>query len=263
MPGDAGAPGTRRERIEERFGDASEDYAASEGHRGGPDLTLLIRLAQPTQTDVVLDLATGAGNTALAIASRVAHVVAADLSFGMARTARRRVIEAALPVSVAVADAERLPFRADAFDLAVCRIAPHHFEDASAAFADVARVVRAGGRFVLVDSASPGDDEADSFLQEAEVLRDPTHVRAHRPGDWARLIRDAGFVVERLEVVRKRHAFDPWVARAHVDSATARELHRRFLSAPPAARRALAIESRGGRVEAFTDDKVVVAALRP
>ncbi len=257
------ADSSRRSRIEQRFGAAAEAYASSEGHRGGPDLDLLLELAATTGAELALDVATGAGNTALALGSRVRWVVAADLSVGMVSTTRRRFAQEGIRGSVTSADAEALPFRDACFDLAVCRIAPHHFLDVVAAFREVGRVLVTGGRFVLVDSASPEDDESEAFLHRAEVLRDPTHVRAHRPAGWAALVAEGGFRVDRVEVVRKRHLFEPWLERGGVDPQRAEDLRRRFLAAGKRVSATLDLERSRDRIEAFTDDKVVIAARRP
>ncbi|WP_420446934.1 class I SAM-dependent methyltransferase [Candidatus Poriferisodalis sp.] len=64
-------------------------YAVSE-HRTGSDLDALIEFAEPVSDDVVLDVATGAGHVALALAPLVSSVVAADLATGMVDKARER-----------------------------------------------------------------------------------------------------------------------------------------------------------------------------
>src|SRR5690606_39820909 len=62
--------------------------------------------------------------------------------------------------------AEDLPFADGSFDLVTCRIAPHHFADVQRAVHEVARVLRPGGLFLLIDSVAPEDPELDEFLNE-------------------------------------------------------------------------------------------------
>ena len=144
-------------------------YAVSEHHTGS-DLDALIEYAEPASDDVVLDVATGPGHVALALAPLVASVVATDLAAGMVDKARERAAESGvLNLECRVADAERLPFDNQSFDLVTCRIAPHHFIDIDAAIGEAARVLRPGGRFVVVDSMSPDESELDAF---------PRHGRA-------------------------------------------------------------------------------------
>ena len=154
----------RKVQIESQFSRAADMYAVSEHHTGS-DLDTLIEFAEPVSGDVVLDVATGAGHVALALAPLVSSVVATDLATGMVDKARERGAEVGvLNLECRVADAERLPFDDEAFDLVTCRIAPHHFVDINAAIREAARVLRPGGRYVVVDSMSPDDPELDAFL---------------------------------------------------------------------------------------------------
>ena len=74
--------------------------------------------------------------------------------------------------------AEDLPFADGAFDLVVSRIAPHHFEDVAAAVAEMARVCN---DLVVVEDTLYVSEE----VEEAEKLRDPTHVRSYSRGGVA------------------------------------------------------------------------------
>ena len=65
--------------AQQRFGRAAADYATSEVHAKGASLTRLVELAEPKPHWRVLDVATGAGHTALAFASHVAKVTATDI----------------------------------------------------------------------------------------------------------------------------------------------------------------------------------------
>ena len=60
-------------------------------------------------------------------------------------------------ITFAEMPAEKLPFPDASFDLVTCRTAPHHFADVPAFVAEVARVLRPGGVFGLVDNISPAD----------------------------------------------------------------------------------------------------------
>ena len=88
-------------------------------------------------------------------------------------------------------DAEEIPYPDASFDLVTCRIAPHHFPDPAAFVRESARVLRSGGRFVLVDSTVP-DGDAGVFFNRFETLRDPSHVRSLTVDEWQGLIAAAG-----------------------------------------------------------------------
>src|SRR5579871_3836785 len=75
--------------IQHRFGVAAADYVTSKVHASGPDLTWLVAEAQLTGVERVLDVATGAGHTAFALAPGAAEVVALDLTRRMLDVARQ------------------------------------------------------------------------------------------------------------------------------------------------------------------------------
>ena len=107
--------------------------------------------------------------------------------------------------------AEDLPFADGAFDVVVTRIAPHHFEDIAAAVAELARVSR---ELVLVEDTLYVSEQ----VEQAERLRDPTHVRSYSEQEWRAFLEAAGLEVEAVELFEKRHPFDAWMSRAGTPS---------------------------------------------
>ena len=253
----------RKAQIESQFSRAADMYAVSE-HRAGSDLDTLIEFAEPVGDDVVLDVATGAGHVALALAPLVSSVVATDLATGMVDKARERGAEAGVGnLECRVADAERLPFDDEAFDLVTCRIAPHHFVDIDAAVREAARVLCPGGRYVVVDSMSPDDPDLAAFLDMVERRRDPTHVRSYRRDEWMHIIDRAGLHLERVASLRKGRSFEFWLERGGVDGEDADELREMFRGASDAAREYFEIQIDGDVIKSFTDDKIVIRATWP
>src|ERR1700733_9423816 len=119
-----------RSLAQERFGGFARSYATSRPHAKGGSLTRLVELLRPQPAWTALDIATGAGHVALALAAHVAHVVASDLTPQMLGVARGLAAERGLRnIAFADARAEALPFADGSFDAVTCRIAPHHFED--------------------------------------------------------------------------------------------------------------------------------------
>lgn len=104
-----------------------------------------------TDGDRVLDLAAGTGTSATAIARAGGKVVAADFSLGMMQEGRRRSV----PVPFVGADAQQLPFADDSFDAAVISFGLRNVHEPRAALAEMARVVRPGGRVVVCEFSTP------------------------------------------------------------------------------------------------------------
>ena len=114
----------------EQFDAHAQKYAASTVHRFGASLPVLLELAAPQPLEHALDVATGTGNTAFAVAAFAAQVTGLDVSPGMLAQARERAKREALHnVTFLEGQAETLPFADASFDLVTSRHAPHHFRD--------------------------------------------------------------------------------------------------------------------------------------
>jgi len=117
-------------------------------------------LARAAPGDRVLDVATGTGDLAIELAQRVApggEVVGSDFSEGMLARARTKAAGAKLAVSPRFewGDALSLPYGADSFDAATVGFAARNFADLGRGLAEMVRVVRPGGRVVVLDFTTP------------------------------------------------------------------------------------------------------------
>jgi SAM-dependent methyltransferase len=172
------------------WSERADAYRKSEAHRSGPDLELLAEWAEGR---TALDVASGGGHTARRLREAGIDVVTLDPAPGM----RPDV----------VARAEDIPFADGSFDAVVSRIAPHHFANVRAALRELARVSR--GLVLVVDNLNGGDS-----LEEAERLRDPTHVRCYSEEEWRALFDEAGLVVEDVRTFDVAIELEPWLERA-------------------------------------------------
>ena len=200
--------------VQKKFGEAAADYAASAVHAAGPSLARLVELIEAKPTWRVLDIATGAGHTALAFAPKVAKVTASDITPEMLLEARKLAKERkAGNVVTAQASAGDLPFPDTSYHLVTCRLAAHHFRDPGKFVREAARVLIPGGTFALVDNISPDDADLAARCNGFEKLRDPSHGRALDLGEWDELIRGAGLTPVTSEVMDQDIPFDAWVER--------------------------------------------------
>ena len=243
-----------------RWERAADQYATGE-HKSGRELELVVDFAAPRGTERVLDVGAGAGHTALALAPHVRSVVVTDPVDGMLAAARRVFAEAGAHNAEFVrATAEHLPFPHASFEIVTSRLAAHHFDDVPQAMREIARVLRPGGLFIFVDTTAPLDDQAAQFQDAVERLRDSTHQRLYTQTQWVAFAEDAGFRIERMDLVRKGHAFEPWLQRGGEEVQTMQRVREQFLHAPESAVRALEITTANETVSSFTDSKLVFAA---
>lgn len=230
------------EKTRQQFTAAAAAYVDSCVHRGGPDLDALLALAGDVRDARVLDVGTGAGATALALAARGARVVALDLTPAMLERARAQAAERGLAgFETRLGDAAELPFGAAAFDVVSCRVCAHHFGRARRAVAEMARVLRPGGQILLIDSVSPEDPTLDTFLNAIELLRDPSHVRNYRVSEWLAWLREEGLDAAHVRTFSTALAFEDWTDRMNTPAHEKEQLRRLMDGAPDAVRNAFDI----------------------
>lgn len=254
---------SEKEAVQRQYEQHADAYVQSKTHASGDDLARLIEIVEPAQGDDALDIATGGGHVAAALAPRVKRVVASDLTPAMLKAASGFFASKGLPnVEAAEADAEALPFPDASYDIVTCRIAPHHFPNPGQFVNEAARVLRPGGRFGLIDTTVP-DGDIGQWINAFEKTRDPSHVRSLTKAEWRTLIEETGLTIAAVERFPKRHVFADWTERSGMDVQARESLASRLLAASPEIREVLHVEKEGDTVLAFTDEKTLFYALKP
>ncbi len=182
----------------------AQAYRESEEHREGWDLDLLVEWAAGARTG--LDVASGGGHVARRLREEGVEVVSSDPAPGMHPDV--------------VCRAEDLPFADSSFDVVTCRLAAHHFPDVRRAVAEMARVAR--DRVLVVDNLWMSEAG-----EEANRLRDPSHIRNYTEDEWRSLLAVAELEVEAAETRERAIRFEPWLERtgcAGEDGERVREL---------------------------------------
>jgi hypothetical protein len=189
----------------EPWSDRAELYRTSTAHSQGPDLDLLVEWAEGCRT--AIDVATGGGHVARRLREAGLEVVSCDPAPGM----RPDVI----------CFAEELPFADSSFDLAVTRVAAHHYADVAQATRELGRV--ASRRVIVVDTTFMGED-----VERAEALRDPSHVRNHSEEEWRSFFTAAGIELEDVRFFSTPIDFQQWLTRTDCTGEVAEEVRALF-----------------------------------
>ena len=212
------------ERHNRAFWDAdADDYQAEHGRQLAaaplawgafrvpePDLQVLGDPAELAGLDV-LEFGCGGGQWSVALSGLGAHCTGLDLSFGQLRHARANADTAAVTVAFTCASGEATPFAPASFDIVFCDHGATSFCDPARTVPEVARLLRPGGLFAFCVSTPllylTYDDTRDRQTRElkrayGELGRmefgDGTIDFVVPPGDWVRLFRAHGFVIEDL-----------------------------------------------------------------
>jgi SAM-dependent methyltransferase len=192
--------------VTDLWNDRAAAYRDSPTHAAGDDLDLVLTWCEPGPGVTVLDVATGGGHVARRLREAGAQVVTVDVAPGMAPDV--------------IAPADHLPFDDASFDAVACRIAAHHFPDVLAAVHEMARVAR--HRVVICDNVFVSESS-----EEADRLRDPSHVRNYGVAEWHSFFELAGLRVADEALMVRDTDFEDWLARTETseqDAARVREL---------------------------------------
>jgi SAM-dependent methyltransferase len=184
--------------VTDLWSDRADAYRESATHASGDDLDLVVAWCEPRPGVTVLDVATGGGHVARRLREAGAQVVTVDAAPGMAPDV--------------IAPADHLPFADASFDAVACRIAAHHFPDVLAALKEMARVAQ--DRVVICDNTFTSES-----AEEADRLRDPSHVRNYGEAEWRSFFELAGLEVADEVLMVRDTDFEDWLARTETPAA--------------------------------------------
>ncbi len=157
-------------------------------------LSRILRSRVP-RVQSLADLGCGAGEGLRVLADRAQRLIAVDHSVPMIELARRSLAEAGVDhVEFRLGELDHLPLRDGEVDVAVMSLVLHHAANPPAVLLEVFRVLRTGGRLLLVDLAFHGRDWMREELGDQWLGFDPEELRR-----WLLEAGYAGVIVERQE----------------------------------------------------------------
>ena len=112
------------------------------------------RFIKPQPDDTCLDMGSGTGAVSHLLSRHVLRVTSLDASFKMLKESRG-LLGQSKNVDAVMADGSATPFPDQTFDLVVCRNSLHHFRDVEKGIKEIGRLLKAGGRFVLIEPVAP------------------------------------------------------------------------------------------------------------
>jgi ubiquinone/menaquinone biosynthesis C-methylase UbiE len=233
--------------VRDSFARVAANYTRSTFHASSARLQEVLDLARPRPGDLALDVATGTGNTAFALAPYVRRVIGLDITREMLDEARRIAAERMIPnIDWVIGDAERLPFPDNTFDLYVVRAAPHHFPDVDMFLSESFRVLKPDRHAAFIDCAPPLP--ARDVLHEVELRRDPSHVMSLTVDEWVVRLERAGFELEVAQARELDWNYEEWMGNMAVAPKLAEELAQVIESSEGQARAQLHPHRRDGKL---------------
>ena len=228
------------------FGPQAAVYATSKVHIRDDSLESVERMVDPAngagRYGWAIDLGTGAGFTAFAVAGVSDRVIATDVTGPMLHQAQRLGAERGISnLGLSQNAAEALPFAGGSIDLVTSRVSAHHFRDFEKALDEAQRVLKPGGSLLMADSVAPEDDAIACWMNDIELRRDFSHVENRKISKITELLQERGFTVVENDYPRIYLRFNEWTARTKVSPEETESLRKDFLQAPAATREAFQV----------------------
>ena len=223
------------------FGPQAAVYATSKVHIRDDSLESVERMVGvgggTNRYGWTVDLGTGAGFTAFAVAGVSDRVVASDVAEPMLRQAQRLGRERGISnLGLSQNAAEALPFANESVDLVTSRVSAHHFPDFKKALDEAQRVLKSGGSLLMADSVAPEDDDITEWMNDIELRRDFSHIENRKISTITEMLTERGFTIVENDYPRIYLRFNEWTARTKVSAKETKALRNDFLEAPAATR---------------------------
>jgi ubiquinone/menaquinone biosynthesis C-methylase UbiE len=247
-------------KTAEQFGKTANAYLSSDVHRQGPDLIAVTAMFGNAAAEAtVLDLGCGAGHLSFTIAPHVKQVTAYDLSAEMLKVVEDEAARRNLKnITTIQGHVQQLPFPDASFDWVCSRYSAHHWLEIDRAIAEISRVLRPGGKLIVIDTYAPAVPLLDTHMQTLELLRDGSHVRNYTFAEWSTMLRAQGFQIEAHKFWKIALDFTTWVERMQTPPLHVDALRSLMTKAPQEVRSYFAIAEDGS----FQGDSLFLEAKR-
>ncbi len=218
--------------VRQHFTERAATYTGGQGDT----VEVMVTLAAPGPNTVALDVATGTGLVAFALAAEIkgsGSVFGVDFTAAMlARAMEQQENDGTgangAHIALAAADATRLPFNDGMFGIVTCRFSVHHFTHAIPAMQEMARVLAPGGRLVIGEFGMPEDPDKAAYFNRMERLRGHSHVQAFSESQLREMMADIGCPVQDGRLLKREMLASEWFETANTTDEN-REAARKML----------------------------------
>jgi len=224
---------------------------------------LVIDFLNPAPGAHVLDLATHHGDTAIALAEVGCVVTAIDSSEKSIDKCNEILREKNISsVTALVMDAENLSFGESKFDGATCRMAMHHFDDVPRALRQIANILKENAPVIIGDAISPDNRALGDFLMKIGRLRDSTFKTLFTVDDWKKLLEENGLNLVDYKLEKDTRDATRWLERSPLSDEQKQRIHQAFVDSTQEAKDYLQAKIVDGKIVEFTDDKILIKAVK-
>lgn len=151
------------------------------------------------KSDCVLEVAAGTCVCGRSLAPMVDSIICIDATPEMLEVGKNEAKKANLTnISFVEGVAENLPFEDNSFDIVMTRLSFHHFTEMETPFSEMSRVLRPGGKLVIIDMEATEEALRESE-DEIETLRDFSHVKNRSKEEFISLYKENQYTLIKVE----------------------------------------------------------------
>lgn len=175
-------------------------------------LNYTLSCVAPDKQDMILEVAAGTCACGRSFAPSAHTVVCLDATLPMLTVGKEKADSSRMNNMIFIKGyAEELPFLNENFDIVFSRLAFHHFTDTNTVFSEMVRVLRPGGKFVLIDMEA-ADEGLRNTEDKIETMRDPSHVKNMSMNEMLNLFAMHNLSVEKCEKTEMKQRLKSWLS---------------------------------------------------
>lgn len=132
-----------------------------------------------------------------------------------------------LEVAAGTCICEKLPFSDNSFDIVISRLAFHHFQNPKRCFSEMARVVKTGGKLVVIDMEA-AEEALRNTEDEIEALRDPSHMRNLSKEEFTEMFRENHLIITAMDCTEIPVSLSAWLALTNTSAKISADILKRL-----------------------------------
>lgn len=172
----------------------------------------MVSCANPQRSDTVLEVAAGTCICGRSLAPFVKNVTCLDMTTAMLAVGIDEAEKQGFcNIDFVQGDAEKLPFSDNSFDIVISRLAFHHFPNPKRCFSEMARVLKTGGKLIVIDMEA-AEEALRNTEDEIETLRDPSHMRNLDRAEFTEMFRDNYLTLTTIDCTEIPVSLSAWLA---------------------------------------------------
>lgn len=188
----------------------------------------IVSCINPKKTYTVLEAAAGTCICGRSLAPIVKNVTCLDMTTAMLAVGKSEAEKQGFcNISFVQGDAEKLPFSDNSFDIVISRLAFHHFSDPKRCFSEMARVLKTGGKLVVIDMEAT-EEALRNTEDEIETLRDPSHIRNLSKNEFAEMFIHNHLMVSTADYTEIPVSANAWLALTNTSAEVSADILKSF-----------------------------------